>query len=178
MDSDPGTKWAYNSGGSHLMSAIIRKTTGTTIDRYAEQHLFGPLGIRDYHWKKDPQGLPDTEGGLFLEAEQLAKIGWLYLHDGVWDGRRILPAGWARDATARHVESVNNGPTGYGYQWWRLDRRGLDVWAGQGFGGQFLIVIPSLRIVAVSNAWNIWGDRRPALLGPLLNALIDAAAQQ
>jgi hypothetical protein len=177
MDSDPGTKWAYNSGGSHLMSAIIRKSTGTTIDKYAEQQLFGPLGIRDYHWKLDPQGLPDCEGGLYLEAEQLAKIGYLFLRDGVWQGQRILPDGWVRDATARHVDRVNNSGTGYGYQWWRLDRRGVDVWAGQGFGGQYLLVIPSLDVVAVANAWNIFGERAPALLGPLINALIDSAGQ-
>jgi CubicO group peptidase (beta-lactamase class C family) len=175
MDSDPGTKWAYNSGGSHLMSAIIRKATNTTIDKYAEQQLFGPLGITDYYWKRDPKGLPDTEGGLYLEAEQLAKIGHLYMHDGVWDGRRILPEGWVREATSRIVEGTNGTTNGYGYQWWRLDRRGVDIWAGQGFGGQYLIVIPSLGIVAVSNAWNIWGNRVSGLLPVLLNTLIDAA---
>jgi CubicO group peptidase (beta-lactamase class C family) len=119
--------------------------------------------------------LPDTEGGLYLEAEQLAKIGHLYMHDGVWDGRRILPEGWVREATSRIVEGTNGTTNGYGYQWWRLDRRGVDIWAGQGFGGQYLIVIPSLGIVAVSNAWNIWGNRVSGLLPVLLNTLIDAA---
>lgn len=175
MDADPGAKWVYNSGGSHLMSAVVRKATGTTIDRYAELFLFGPLGIRDYYWKKDPQGLPDTEGGLFLSADQLAKIGYLYMHDGVWNGTRILPEGWVREATSRLVESAGPAGNGYGYQWWRLDRRGVEIYGGQGFGGQYLIVIPSKRIVAVSNAWNIWGERVPGLLGELINTLLDAA---
>ena len=64
MDADPGTKWVYNSGGSHLMSGVIKEATGLYVDEYAEAHLFGPLGIQDYHWKKTPKGLPDTEGGL------------------------------------------------------------------------------------------------------------------
>jgi CubicO group peptidase (beta-lactamase class C family) len=170
MDAEPGTKWAYNSGGSQLMSAIIRKATGVTVDQWAERQLFGPLGITDYHWKKTPSGLPDTEGGLYLEAEQLAKIGYLYLRDGVWDGQRILPAGWAREATARIVDEP-----GYGYQWWRMDTDSTDVWAGLGFGGQFLLVVPAYDLVGVINAWNVFGDRVGTIVTPFRDALIAAA---
>ncbi len=108
MDAAPGEKWAYNSGGSHLISGVVRDATGEFIDAYAEQWLFRPLGIDDYHWKRTPRGYPDTEGGLYLEAEQLAKIGYLYLNDGVWDGERILPEGWVETATERRVERVND----------------------------------------------------------------------
>jgi hypothetical protein len=170
MDADPGTKWAYSSGGSHLMSAVILKATGMTVDAWAERHLFGPLGITDYHWKKTPTGLPDTEGGLYLEAEQLAKIGYLYLKDGVWDGQRILPEGWARQATSRIVEEP-----GYGYQWWRLDRDSTEVWAGLGFGGQFLLVLPAHDLIGVLNAWNVFGDVAGSILMPFRDALIAAA---
>jgi hypothetical protein len=177
MDADPRTKWAYNSGGSQLMSEVIRSATGQHVDRYAEQHLFGPLGIRDYHWKKTPTGHPDTEGGLYLEARDLAKVGQLYLDDGVWNGQRILPAGWAKEATTRHVDRINpsnpNAP-GYGYQWWRYDRRGTEVWAGNGFGGQFLVVIPSLRIVGVVQSWNVFGGQIAGVLGPFIDALLSA----
>jgi hypothetical protein len=177
MDADPRTKWAYNSGGSQLMSEVIRSATGQHVDRYAEQHLFGPLGIRDYHWKKTPTGHPDTEGGLYLEARDLAKVGQLYLDDGVWNGQRILPAGWAKEATTRHVDRINpsnpNAP-GYGYQWWRYDRRGTEVWAGNGFGGQFLVVIPSLRIVGVVQSWNVFGGQVAGVLGPFIEALLSA----
>jgi CubicO group peptidase (beta-lactamase class C family) len=174
MDSEPGTKWAYNSGGSQLMSEIIRRSTGSHVDRYAQQHLFGPLGIRDFHWKKTPTGHPDTEGGLYLEAEDLARIGQLYLNDGVWQGRRILPAGWAKEATSRHVDRVNAGGAGYGYQWWRMDRQGTEVWAGNGFGGQFLFVIPAHNLVAVVNSWNVFGVRNASVVGPLLDVLLAA----
>ena len=177
MDAEPGTKWAYNSGGSALMAEIIRKSTGQQIDKYAEKYLFGPLGIRDYHWKKTPTGHPDTEGGLYLEAEDLARIGQLYLNDGVWNGKRILRAGWAKEATARLVTNVAANPAspGYGYQWWRYDRRGADVWAGNGFGGQFIIVVPAHNIVAVTNSWNVFGSQVVGVLRPMIDAVLDAA---
>src|SRR4030095_12245439 len=89
MDADPGTKWVYNSGGSPRMPQVVRHATDSTIEQYAERHLFGPLGIKDYHWKKTPTGLPDAEGGLYLAAQDLAKIGLLYLNDGVWAGTRL-----------------------------------------------------------------------------------------
>ena len=175
MDAEPGTKWAYNSGGSALMAEVIRKATGKHADKYAEQYLFGPLGIRDYHWKKTPTGHPDTEGGLYLEAEDLARIGQLYLNDGVWNGQRLLPEGWAKEATLRHVENVaTNGP-GYGYQWWRYDRRGTEVWAGNGFGGQFIIILPAHNTVAVVNSWNVFGSQVQGVLRPMIEAVMDAA---
>jgi CubicO group peptidase (beta-lactamase class C family) len=180
-DSDPGVKWAYNSGASHLMSAIILQATGSTTAEYAEENLFGPLGIQDYHWKKDPQGLMDTEGGLYLVAEDLARIGVLYLQDGVWEGQRLLPEGWVAAATARQVDDIApNNPNwnwGYGYQWWRLDASGLDVWAGLGFGGQNLIVIPGRGLVGVINSWNVFGRNTP-LVVPFIDALIEASADR
>lgn len=169
MDARPGERWVYNSGGSHLLSAILRRATGRTMDRYAEEHLFGPLGIGEYHWKITPAGLPDALGGLYLGAADLAKIGYLYLRDGVWDGRRILPDGWVEAATARRVD-----PPGYGYQWWRPDPGGVQVWAGQGFGGQYLLVVPSLDVVAVVYGWNLFAGRVPSVRDALVAALVEA----
>lgn len=171
MDADPGTKWAYNSGGSQLMSGIIRTATGRFIDVYATDWLFKPLGIRDFHWKKTPTGHPDTEGGLYLSPEDLARIGYLYLHDGVWNGKRILPAGWVKNATTRHAKAVGGG-WDYGYQWWIMNRNGIDVWAGRGFGGQFLIVIPDRHLVAVVNSWNVFDGRAGNVFNALLNAML------
>jgi hypothetical protein len=178
MDAAPGEKWTYNSGGSALMAEIIRKVSGQHVDKYAETHLFGPLGISDYHWKKTPTGHPDTEGGLYLEPTDLARIGEMYRNDGVWNGKRILPEGWSREATSRHVANIvpaNTNSPGYGYQWWRYDRRGVDVWAGNGFGGQFIIVVPAHNVVAVVNSWNVFGAQVPGVLSPMINAVLDAA---
>jgi CubicO group peptidase (beta-lactamase class C family) len=175
MDAAPGEKWAYNSGGSHLMAGIVRAATGEHIDAYAERYLFGPLGIDEYHWKKTPRGYPDTEGGLYLEAEQLAKIGYLYLRGGVWEGEQVLPLGWVAEATARQVDRVGMGDWGYGYQWWRIDTRGTDIWAGLGFGGQFLLVLPAYDLVGVINSWNVFGTSQGNVLGAFVDALLASA---
>jgi CubicO group peptidase (beta-lactamase class C family) len=175
MDAEPGARWVYNSGGSHLMGAVIAAATGASPAEYARRRVFEPLGIETFHWKTAGGGLPDGEGGLYLSAESLAKIGYLYLRGGIWDGRRILPAEWARAATSRMVEQgVPNG-WGYGYQWWRVDSGGVEVWAALGFGGQFMLVVPAADLVVVSLAWNVYGDAAPALLGPLLQASVGAA---
>ena len=174
-DAAPGTQWVYNSGGSHLMSGVILDATGMTIDEYAAAHLFGPLGVDDLHWKMTPKGLPDTEGGLYLEARQLAKIGYLYLQGGRWKDQELLSEDFVTGATARQVDAVNGLGWGYGYQWWRLDRDGLDVWAGLGFGGQYLLILPAHDLIGVVNSWNIFGERLPNTRDALLNALIEAA---
>ena len=171
MDSDPGTKWSYNSGGSQLLSGIVRSATGQFIDDYARSTLFGPLGIRDFHWKRTSTGHPDTEGGLYLSAPDLAKIGLLHLRDGEWDGVRLLPRGWVKSATSRHVTGLRGG-WDYGYQWWLTSRDGVDVWAGRGFGGQLLIVIPSRDIVGVVLAWNVFGASAKPVFEPFVTALV------
>lgn len=166
MDARPGERWVYNSGGSQLMSAILRHATGQLMDAYAERWLFEPLGITEYHWKRTDAGLPDALGGLYLEALDLAKIGYLYLQDGVWEGERILPEGWVEAATTKHVDDP-----GYGYQWWRIDFDEAVVWSGQGFGGQMLLVLPDHDVVAVINSWNLFGGRHSNLGTALLELL-------
>jgi CubicO group peptidase (beta-lactamase class C family) len=177
MDAAPRSKWVYNSGGSALMAAVIRHATGQHAHAYAEANLFGPLGIRDYHWKITPTGHPDTEGGLYLEAEDLARIGYLYLNRGMWNGRRILPESWVTASVARQVESVNQAGWGYGYQWWRLDRNDVEIWAGLGYGGQFLIVMPQYNMIGVVNSWNVFGQRVAGVLGPMITAMIGSARE-
>ena len=175
MDAAPRTKWVYNSGGSALMAAVLQQATGRHAHEYAETHLFQPLGIRDYHWKITPTGHPDTEGGLYLEAEQLAKIGYLYLNRGMWNGKRILSEAWVDASTRQQVESVNQAGWGYGYQWWRLDRGGVEIWAGLGYGGQFLIVMPQHNMIGVVNSWNVFGQRVTGVLGPVITAMLASA---
>ena len=173
MDAEPGTRWAYSSGGSQLMAQVIKSATGMHAHEYAARHLFAPLGIRNFHWKITPSGHPDTEGGLFLESEDLAKIGQLYLDNGVWNGKRILSEQWVKDAVAVHVVDVNRAGFDYGYQWWRLDRDGTVIWAGLGFGEQYLLVFPEFNTVAVLNSWNVYGPRGSAL-APFIAAVIQA----
>ena len=96
----------------------------------------------------------------------------------MWNGKRILPAGWAKEATMRSVANItpaNTNSPGYGYQWWRYDRRGTDIWAGNGFGGQFIIIVPAHNTVAVVNSWNVFGTQVPGVLAPMIAAVLDAA---
>jgi CubicO group peptidase (beta-lactamase class C family) len=167
MAEEPGKTFVYNSGVTELLGEILRKATGKDPDDYAAEHLFAPLGIERWYWKKTPTGLSDTEGGLYLEARDLAKIGYLYLHDGVWEGKRILPEGWVRDSTTGHVDASGSSERRYGYQWWLLPYGDGSRWAsaGLGYGGQFLFVVPEQDLVAVFTGWNIYeGPSFPASL--------------
>jgi CubicO group peptidase (beta-lactamase class C family) len=162
MAEAPGKTFVYNSGATQLLSYLIKKTTGLEADDYAKRQLFDPLGI-EYAWKRTPQGQADTEGGLYLRPRDLAKLGYFFLKDGVWEGKRLLPEGWVKDATAWQVDA---GRRGYGYKWWVLSRQGEGThhaYAALGYGGQFLIVVPALDLIAVFTGWNIYE-------GPALDA--------
>jgi CubicO group peptidase (beta-lactamase class C family) len=137
---------------------MLEKATGKHADDYAKEHLFTPLGIDAFYWKRTPKGLADTEGGLYLRPRDLAKLGYLFLNDGVWDGKRLLPEGWVRDATAWKIETDRKG-FGYGYKWWVISQKGptsYDAYAALGYGGQYLIVVPELDLIAVFASWNIY----------------------
>jgi CubicO group peptidase (beta-lactamase class C family) len=163
MAAHPGSRFVYNSGATQLLSHVIRKVSGRQADEYAALHLFKPLGIGRFYWKRTPTGLADTEGGLYLTPADVAKIGYLYLNDGVWEGRRLLPEGWVDASTAPDVETGARGWR-YGYQWWVLPRgenRRPQVVAARGYGGQYLLVIPEYQMIVVFTGWNIYD--RPAL---------------
>lgn len=156
MANEPGTSFRYNSGGSQLLSHIFSRATGADIEEYAAKHLFSPLGISEYYWKRTPTGFCDTEGGLYLKAADLAKIGYLFLKDGNWNGQQLVNKDWVQTSVA---PAVNVGPgTNYGFKWWLFDYNDNPAqyaWCGNGFGGQWPIIIPEYNIVAVFNGWNI-----------------------
>lgn len=160
MAQAPGAGFVYNSGATELLSYLIKKGTGRQAHEYAAEHLFKPLGITDTYWKITPTGLADTEGGLYLTARDLAKIGYLYLHDGVWDGQRLLPEGWVQASTSPRVDTRPGVERSrkYGYQWWVLPygTDGKHAWAALGYGGQRLIVVPEHDLIAVFTGWNIY----------------------
>ena len=164
MADEPGKKFVYNSGATILLAQIFKKVTGKNIDEYAAEHLFKPLGIH-YYWKHSPTGLPDTEGGLYLSAHDLAKIGQLFLKDGMWQGKEIVSSAWIKDSVAPHV-AVSGSDWKYGYQWWLqpIGSSPEDItWWARGFGGQQLIVLPEYDIVAVLTGWDILpsDEKRP-----------------
>lgn len=144
MSHEAGTRFGYNSGGVHLLSAIVHQTTGMTAQEFARQHLFGPLGITDFDWPTDPWGRDNIGwGNIRMRPHDLAKIGYLYLSGGVWDGARILSPAWIDAATARSVD-LGNGD-GYGYLWWLQS----GTLCALGRGGQNIFVLPDDKMIVV-----------------------------
>jgi CubicO group peptidase (beta-lactamase class C family) len=147
MAAPPGTSFAYNTGASHLVSAVVSVLTDRSAAELAEERLFDPLGIRDFEWSADPDGVTTGGFGLMLEPRDLAKLAYLYLHQGRWDGRQIVPAAWVRRSTTDHVADPLND---YGYFWW-LDR--ADGYAYMaGLYGQLAAVVPGKDLIAVITA--------------------------
>lgn len=163
MANEPGAKWNYNSGATELLAHIFRQATGVDIEEYAARHLFGPIGIERWYWKRTPMGIIDTEGGLYLEARDLARIWQLWALDGVWNGKRVVSHDWVTASVAPQV-SVGPGPTApkYGYKWWlysdQLDAGKL-IWSGSGFGGQLPMYFPGQDMIVIFNGWNILPGR-------------------
>src|SRR5260370_8527483 len=110
MAAEPGKVWVYSSGAPQLLSHIFKKVTGKTVDQYAAEYLFQPLGI-SYHWKHTPTGLPDTEGGLYISSASLAKIGYLFLKNGKWQSQQIVPEEWVKNSVKSAITVENNAPT-------------------------------------------------------------------
>jgi len=173
MAQEPGKVFNYSSGVSALLAYIFQKETGQDIERYGEKYLFQPLGM-DHFWKRTPLGLPDTEGGLFLSTTDLAKIGYLYLHNGMWDGKQIVSKDWVAQSLAPSIDAEEGFK--YGYKWWllpRTDRPGY-VWMARGFGGQRLMVFPEENLIAVFTAWEILDLGRDPSDRELVNRILPA----
>ncbi len=156
MAAEPGTVFVYNSGVTQLLSHIFKKVTGKNVDDYAAEYLFKPLGMR-YHWKHSPTGLADTEGGLYLASGDLAKIGFLFLKNGAWEGKQIVPADWIKLSVTPYV-STGEGGWKYGFQWWLVPYAQSPerfAWAAHGFGGQQLLIVPEYELMAVFTGWDI-----------------------
>jgi CubicO group peptidase (beta-lactamase class C family) len=159
MAREPGTLFNYSSGESALLAHIFRVATKQDVEEYAATHLFTPLGIGDFFWKRGPSGLADTEGGLYLESHDLARIMQLYLKGGMWQNRRLVNADWV-EASVTPAIDTNRPGVKYGYKWW-LHPYGQKeerlAWCGSGFGGQFPVIFPDLDMVVVLTGWNILG---------------------
>ena len=144
--SKPGTEFAYCSGASQLLSAIITRATGMSALDFARKHLFEPLGIQDVIWPADPQGNNTGWGDFFMHSKDMAKIGYLFLNKGRWEGKQVISAEWAKQATKQHITLADG--EGYGYRWW-LPNELPGLYEARGRGGQRICVLPEKNIVAV-----------------------------
>jgi len=153
----PGSEFNYNGGLTHVMGAVLERATKTPIEDYARTKLFEPLGITEFEWVGDLAGLPAIASGLRLHARDVAKFGSLYLHQGQWNGKQIVPADWVDLSTRRHFRfrrqaaGAGGGEFGYAYFWWYNcypSAAGLiEARTAVGNGQQRIFVLPGLDMV-------------------------------
>lgn len=151
VNGKPGTEFQYNSLNTYVLSAIVTKRTGETLTEYLTPRLFGPLSITKYYWETCPKGITKGGWGLFLCAEDMAKLGQLYLQRGKWNGQQLVSEYWIEISTARHLKTQND-TYGYGYQLWMEQRPGSFEY--NGMLGQNVIIYPDMDMVLVTNAGN------------------------
>jgi len=152
--SEPGTQFYYNSGLTNVIGAIINTATGQEVDDFAAENLFSPLGINEFSWYKLPSGIIYTSGDLKLLPRAMAKLGELYLENGNWNGQQILSEMWINESSSPQINI--NQSWDYGYHWWvhtyEINSEKIESYSARGWGGQNIIVFPSLDMVLVTTA--------------------------
>ena len=150
---EPGTKFEYNSMNSYMLSAIVTEITGQSLFDFCRERIFDPMGIKRVFWESCPQSITKGGWGLFMRAEDMAKLGVMYLNNGVYNGKRIIPRQWIVESTAWQIVTDSEDNPHYGYQIWiNDDRKGS--YAFNGMLGQNVFVYPDLDMVIVTNAGN------------------------
>ena len=144
--TEPGTHFVYDSPGMHLLSAILQQSTGMTALDFARQNLFEPLGIRDAIWNTDPQGYNRGSEGVYLHPRDAAKIGYLWLNKGVWEGKQIVSREWVENSSKSQIKTGEDDD--YGYGWWITTENGVYTAAGR--GGQYIKVVPAFNAIVVT----------------------------
>lgn len=145
-----GTFMNYNDGAPHLVSKAIEKKTGKSLDKYADEKLFAPLGITDWKWEQAKDGTTFGAFSLFLKPRDFGKIGQLLLQNGRWNNQSIIDSAYLANATSTKVfANYNSEP--YGYYFWIFPQ--FKGYAARGHGGQFLLVVPEKKLVVVYTAW-------------------------
>ena len=149
IDHPPGTEMVYSCGSSQLLSAILQKTTGLNTEVFAKKHLFTPLGITDYKWNCDAQGIAIGGFGLTMKSADMLKIGTLYLNNGRWKSKQIVPFHWIEESTSPKVKT--NDTFSYAYHWWnkQIDNQLGRIFFAYGREGQYIIVAPDYQLVTV-----------------------------
>ncbi len=149
---EPGERFDYNSMNSYMLAAIVRRRAGQGLTDYLRPRLFEPLGFGPVAWQKSPQGTDKGGWGMYVRLEDAAKLGLLYLHDGVWRTQRgpvrILDKAWTDAARAPHA--VSRSGEEYGYQMWPDTKAGVCMF--NGMFGQYVILAPDLDLVVAINA--------------------------
>lgn len=151
LEAAPGARMQYSTGDTHLLAAVLAAATGTSVRRYAERVLLGPLGARVGGWDTDPQGIHFGGNNMALSPQALLNFGRVYLDGGRWNGTQLLPETWVQETLTAHFRHTSFNPRGhhYGYLWWSNIFGGYETWFAWGYGGQYVFVLPELDAVVV-----------------------------
>ncbi|HLP40586.1 MAG TPA: serine hydrolase, partial [Fibrobacteria bacterium] len=155
----PGSQWTYNSAGPNLLHAAVPALTGMDAFRFARENLFAPLGIEDFKWGAQPNGVAEGSAKMFLRPRDMAKLGYLCLKGGVWKGVQVVPSPWVEQSTRFKRSAKPKSPNDYAYLWWvrRVTTpKGavIEYYQAEGDGGQYIVVVPVQDLVVVSTGGN------------------------
>jgi len=148
LDYEPGTVYTYNTALSHTLSVIMTRTSRMSLLEFAKRHLCDPIGITIRQWDKDPQGYYFGGAEMYMTARDMARFGFLYLNQGQWEGKPIVPAEWVRESTQRQ-SAGEPLIAGYGYLWWQAQHDGYAAFYAHGYGGQLIYIVPVLDLLMV-----------------------------
>nr|WP_010130641.1 serine hydrolase [Microbulbifer agarilyticus] len=169
----PGKKWRYNSAAPNLLYEAIQETLSVPLQLWAEQRLYRPLGITEFHWGRQPNGIAEASARLSLLPRDMLNLGVLILQRGRWKGQQVVPPRWIQQMCSVQAE----GPSGaYGYGIWPRNFNGLSVCTAEGDGGQYIHVIEEKEMVVVMTQgnylqWPLYRNQSDEILQRLLEAL-------
>lgn len=184
MNSIPGEKFHYNSGSTILLGGVISSLVGKKTISYAEEVLFGPLGISEYFWETHPNGTPQCGAGLSMLPRDMAKIGLLVLNDGYWNNKQIVSREWMFESTKPRV--AESEYFDYGYQWWLRSGQNKRWWVepqsasgkehemiiALGWGGQYIMVVKELNLVVITTASDYGNDKANSKIPMVIEEII------
>ena len=150
---EPGTRFEYNSMNTYMLSAIVTEITGKSLFDFCKERIFDPMGIKRVFWESCPQSITKGGWGLFIRAEDMAKLGQLYLNKGNWNGTQIVSKEWVEQSISWQIETDREDNKHYGYQLWINDDR-PGSYAYNGMLGQNVFVYPDIDMVIVTNGGN------------------------
>ncbi|MBI3934450.1 MAG: serine hydrolase [Acidobacteria bacterium] len=156
----PGTEMVYSTGNTHLLSAILTKSTGGSTWQFAQEALAKPLGFSLPQWPRDPQGIYFGGNDMLLTPRQMLAFGETYLNGGRSGEKQIVPAAWVKASLVPRVQSRREADRYYGYGWWIRELGGRQAIYAWGYGGQYIFLVPSLDLVVVTTSSSSVGEER------------------
>ncbi|AKU91642.1 serine hydrolase domain-containing protein [Vulgatibacter incomptus] len=174
---EPGSRFDYKDADPHLVSGVLAAATGASLDAFTDEHLLRPLGITDWLWLRQRDGVTYGAYGLYLTPRDFARLGQLAVQGGAWEGRQLVSREWLVESTRPWVEDTElPGLPGlpYGYYWWSsTGRAGFFAW---GHGGQYLYVLPEKQLVIALTAEPDTSPDGGAIMPPAFLELVDLIA--